>query len=500
MSFKSPCFLFSEHYNINIMISSQVYMNSLASLLEIPCGIRKQSDLDQIGNFCSLFKFFQEVQEQQSASETMQEICKILTVKNYSPREFIFKTGDQAENFYFLLKGSVKVFSNTYVEIEDPGDDEIHRMIRKNLEVTKIRVRKNRDSIPETQMAVLNPGDGFGEAAIINDRPRYFSVVTSEFVTVAVLNKNDYFKLEGTQEKLINEKIDFLRTIEAFKTWSRVSLYNLAFFVKELKYLRGTIVYSEGDIPNVIYLIKEGEFKFTQRFSINAGSKVFANNKGGKDSSGLLSPRNSTFRTKDLQVVTKQAGEMFGIEEIYDKLPGRLFTCTCVSQTGKLFYISEKTFAKKVTNPESLKIIEDQCKTFKNWIYPRLEELKKLEIFKDDNSYTPYQKIKLTPRSLKSISQNPVRTYDEYIPDSKILPLILKKIIRTKYNQSSNYNSVNRQRIGSVTMFKTELEESDQFNHSNINNSFQFGAGRKSYFNPIKLSQLGVKKIKTNNI
>lgn len=477
------------------MISSQVYMNSLASLLEIPREIRKQSDLDQIGKYCSLFKFFKEILEQQGASETMQEICKILTVKNYNPREFIFKTGDQAENFYFLLKGSVKVLSSTYVEIEDPGDDEIHRMIRKNLEVTRNRVRKNRDSIPEAQMVVLNPGDGFGEAAIINDRPRYFSVVTSDFVTVAVLSKTDYFKLEGTQEKFINEKIDFLRTIEAFKTWSRVSLYNLAFFVKELKYLRGTNVYSEGDTPNVIYLIKEGEFKFTQRFSIKAGSKIFANNKGGKDSSGLLSARNSTVRTKDLQVVTRQAGEMFGIEEIYDKLPGRLFTCTCISQTGKLFYISEKTFTKKVTNPESLKIIEEQCKTFKNWIYPRLDELKKLEIFKDDNSYTPYQKIKLTPRSLKAIPHNPVRSYDEYVPDSQILPLILKKIIRTKYDQSSNCNSINRQRIGSVSMFKTEIEDLDQINHSNINNSFQFGTSRKGYFNS-KLSQLDIKKSK----
>lgn len=474
-------------------------MNTQISLLEIPTANRNQTDTEKLIRLASCFKFFQDLFERQGTLEMTNNICKNLTVSHYSPGQFIFRTGDQPDKYYFLLRGTVKIMSNKYVEMEDPGDDEIHRLIRKNTEATHVRAKKSKDSPPEMQMGILNPGDAFGEAAIINDKPRYFSVIANENVTVATLHKTDYFKLEGNQEKQISEKVEFLRTIDAFKTWSRVSLYNLSFYFKELKYIRGTVVYKEGDIPNVIYLIKEGEFKFTQRFSINVGSK-YSVNKGGKGNSGLLSTRNSTIRTKDLQVVTKQQGEMFGFEEIFDKLPQRLFTCTCISQTGKLFYISEKNFTKKVAHPESLKIIDEQCKTFRNWIYPRLEELKNLELFKDDNSYTPYQKIKLTPRSSTTNSAHRPLNYTEYISDSQPLPLILKKILTAKHEESLSSRKKSRTNAGNFSMFQTEFEDVDRRKSSKFNTTFIFENSRKSCFIPTKLSKRRIKKTQTSII
>lgn len=475
-------------------------MDSIIPLLEIPAVKRTQSNSEQIVGLLLTLKFFKDLQERQGNSDKISDISKILEVVHYKPGQYVFKTGDSADKYYFLLKGTVKILSKSYVEIDEPGDDEINKLIRENFEVTHLRNRKNKDSHPEAQMGILSPGNAFGEAAIINDKPRNFSVLANEHITVATLHKNDFFKLEGSQEKQINEKIEFLRTIEAFKTWSRVSLYNLTFYFKELKFIRGAIVYPEGDTPNVVYLIKEGEFKFTQRFTINAGSKHCTEQKNGRETSVPLSARNITIRTKDLQVVTKQQGEMFGFEEMHEKLPGRMFKCACISQTGKLLYISEKNFSKKVTHPESLKYIEEQCNIFREWTCPRLEELKKIEMFKNDNSYTPYQKIKLTPRSSSVVSTQQPRPYIEYISDYQPLPVILKKILTTKRTSTSQSRNKSRTVVSNFTMFQTELEDIDQGKYVDLNSTMQFNSSGRSYFVPTKLSRTRIKKIRTNLI
>ena len=454
-------------------------LNNVLSCLEIPSSLRKQSDLENIVRYASSFKFFQEIVERQSNSEMLMDIAKVLSLSHQPADSQVFLTGDSADFFYFIIRGSVKVLSNSYVEMDETGDDEIHRMIRKALDLGQPRAKKLREAGPEVEVMMLYPGQSFGQSAIISEKSRYYSVITVDACSFIRLHKDDYFGLEGTQEKQINEKMDFLRTLQMFKTWSRVALYNITFYFKELKFRRAAKVYSEGDLANAVYIIKEGEFKFTQRFSIDAGNPLTVT---GKSSKTTKSAKGNTMRSKNLQIVTRQPGELFGIEEILDKSPVRYFTCTCMSQTGKLLVISEKNFFKKITHPESIKFYEEQHKTFKSWVDPRLDKLRELELFKDDTSFTPFQKLKVVSRIGTSSVGERLRSFNEVNEDNTPLPLIIKKIMVNR--NSSAITSERRRMQGS--MFATEFfDDSDKF--ANFNFTSNFSDCKDMVFVPAKL-------------
>lgn len=463
------------------------------NILEVPTQIRTSEHLDQIVKIASFFKFFQDILERQSSAEAISEIAKFLISKTFEPGEKIFQTGDPSNDFFFVLKGTVKILSNSYVDLEEPGDEDLHKMIRKTYELT--HTRGSKEESEEIEVALLNFGESFGEMAIINEKPRYYSAECVERATVAVLHRNDYFKIEGTQEKLILEKMDFLRSMEEFKSWSKLSLYKLTFFFKEMKLRKGAVVYTEGDTPHAMYIIREGDFKFTQQFSIDAGNRSLVENKGSKQ---FKSVKANTIRYKELQVVTKQAGEIFGCEEIIEKLPSRQLTCKCISQTGKLLWISEKNFTKKITHPETNKLIEEQCSTFKAWVVPRLLKLKEIEIYKDGNSFTPYQKMKIAPRPIREVASFRVSCYAEFVDQGKAaFPVILKKIF-TQRNASTQQSARHRKfNSTNSNMFATELDmDFERPMRGSLNATFYPSTARTGSYFPSKLSR--VKKQKTN--
>ena len=475
-----------------------VSINFLVTILEISPQLRRPEDIEQVLRYSLTFKFFRDIFERQSSTELLVELSKYLALKYFKPGEFVFQSDDPSDYFYFIVKGGVKILSNTYIDQEEPGDEDLHRTIRKALEGALPRGKKSKDMIPEIEIATLFAGDSFGEMAIINERSRYFTAKAADNTILAALHRNDYYKIEGMQEKAINKKIDFLRTLEAFKSWSRIPLFKLSFYFKEYVYRRGAIVYHEGDLPNAIYIIKKGDFKFTQLFSIDAGNKSLAANKDIRENSALKSVRANTIRYKDLQVVTRQSGEIFGYEEIFEKLPTRKFTCKCLSQKGKVFIISEKNFTKRITHPETIKIIEEQCKTFKMWAVPRIEKLKELEIFKDDASFTPYQKLKVTPRAFITNPVGVTRNYAEYVQENVIpLPVILKKIMTTRNHSLQQSPRHKKYPSRDSSMFPTEVRK-DFENSQYLNMNATAGNARASYFFPSKITKSKVKKLKTN--
>lgn len=467
-------------------------LNSVLTTLEIPCNQRKQVDLENILKYAYTFKFFQDLLERQSNPEMLLELAKVITPKTFYQDETVFSTGDNADFFYFIVRGQVKIMSNIYVEMDEPGDEEIHKQIRKNLEIMHPKLKKGKDLGPETEVATLMPGETFGQAAIINEKPRYYTAICSEACVFLRLFKTDYLGLEGSQEKHANEKMEFLRMLNMFKTWSRISLYNLTFYFKEVKFRRAAKVYSEGDPANMVYIIKEGEFKFTQKFSINAGNILTATGKGSKT---LKSAKGNTIRQKDLQIVTRQQGEVFGLEEILDKVPTRIFTCSCLSQTGKLLVISEKNFFKKITHPESVKFYEEQWKTFKQWVEPRLDKLKKLEVFKDDTSFTPYQKLKTDARASTTMVGERLRNFSEVAEDGSPLPLILKKII---VNRNDSGWKTAKRREASFTMFSTELGDKSMYGRDKMNRTGGLSELNDLVYAPARLLRGKIRKNKTD--
>lgn len=365
---------------------------SVIDLLNTHPSLRSQEDIENISRQMMHFKFFQDLAEKDENSKLHLECCKVLRGQFFLKDDFICKKGDPGNEFYLILKGAVVVLSGENDNCEEDkgknfGNFEDNGRGFKD----ELGAERDANSTENKEVAVLYAGQSFGEMSLINDRPRYFSVKCLEATILAVLHKEDYQIIGKIQEKQINEKIEFIRGIRAFKNWTKIAVQKLSYFFKSQQYKKGNIIYKEGDLPTDVFLIKQGEFIFTQSYSFEA------ENKSQSESFGTLSRRKAEkqIKKKTLKLVVKQKGEFFGFTEIQENLPAREFTCTCQSKTGELLVISDKNFVKKINHPETLRIIEEGCSMFKQWLSPRIELLKEVEKIKDKLSFTPLSKIKV---------------------------------------------------------------------------------------------------------
>ena len=427
---------------------------TLIDLLNIHPSLRTLQDIELISFHTKHYKFFEDLSEKDETLTLHTECCKVLTVQLFPRGEYVCKKGDPGDAFYLILKGTLSIISDeNYVGNSEQGAENF--LIK----------------FSNKEVAVLNAGQSFGEMALINDRPRYFSVKCLESTILAVLHKEDYKIIAKIQEKQINEKVDFIKALPPFKNWTRIAVQKLSYFFKSYSFKKGNNVYSEGDSPTDVYIIRSGEFIFTQKYSFDADRKAQA------ESFGTLSKRKAEKIVKikkTLKVVIKQKGEIFGYNEILENLPGREFTCMCLSNSGELLVITDKNFAKKVAHPETLKIIEQSCFKFKEWLSPRMESLRKVEKLKDQMSFTPLSKIKIVKNESDKLRM-PVLYSPS--PMRKTNPTVLEKFLSKTRTVSFSHRKT---KLDNATMFPTEvnrsriLERKIRLNLS-INNNYRIG-------------------------
>lgn len=82
------------------------------------------------------------------------------------------------------------------------------------------------------KVSEIPAGVGFGELALISKtNKRAATIRAMEDSHFAVLDKVDYQQIYGKyEEKLLNMKIEFLKSVPIFKDWSRESLRRLTPF------------------------------------------------------------------------------------------------------------------------------------------------------------------------------------------------------------------------------------------------------------------------------
>jgi CRP/FNR family transcriptional regulator/CRP/FNR family cyclic AMP-dependent transcriptional regulator len=98
------------------------------------------------------------------SDDQLESIYRLCVRKTYGPGTVLIREKEVGGSFYILVIGSVKIYTTS------PGAGE------------KI-------------LTVLNPGDSFGELAIIDGKPRSASAETLEESTVLAVDGNDFLRL-----------------------------------------------------------------------------------------------------------------------------------------------------------------------------------------------------------------------------------------------------------------------------------------------------------------
>lgn len=94
----------------------------------------------------------------------LKEVYKISRIKEYGPGELIFSKSQSAEQMFIVLEGRVKIYSPS-------------------------------SSKKRKTFAYLQPGDFFGEMALLEGKPRSASAEASEYTKVLMVTKKDFQRL-----------------------------------------------------------------------------------------------------------------------------------------------------------------------------------------------------------------------------------------------------------------------------------------------------------------
>lgn len=212
----------------------------------------------------------------------------------------------------------------------------------------------------QKQLAVLRPGESFGELALISSQPRMASILCRELCVFATLTRDEYSRiLARVQSALMQLKIAVLTKQAIFRHLSKSTLQRLSYFFRIRRFKRKQVVFSAGEKSQSLYLVKDGEFQLTQDVDMPVPS----------------SPKHLRLRV-DVTLIT--VGEFIGSEEVIGRRPYR-YTCSCHSTTGELLAISDSDFFHEFGNEETLVYFSTLGKVREEYRQKRVQTVKKVE-------------------------------------------------------------------------------------------------------------------------
>ncbi|XP_070558250.1 uncharacterized protein [Ptychodera flava] len=209
--------------------------------LEFDCKVRISEDTERILSSPAskrkpeeLHKVQAELQSVRSVAEypiSMQHrIAKHGMYSTYDAERVIIRYGHRPKAFYFLLSGSAIVV--------DGDPEEVGRAVR-----------------------VINKGDSYGDASIVNQTRRVCTVISRETVELLVISKEDFIDIfmSGGMKNFLDKKHSvFIKSLFIFKNWP---LHVLNYNTKKCMfkyYKRGTVIEEDSNKSEWIYIIKSG--------------------------------------------------------------------------------------------------------------------------------------------------------------------------------------------------------------------------------------------------
>ena len=145
-------------------------------------------------------------------------------VQHYSigPKEIIFKQGDPGVSFFCVAKGRLEVLANG-------------------------------------ERTVIGPGCGFGEMALLDDRPRAATIKTIDNCSLWGVDRKTFnAALKRLNEINYAENKNFIESIPIFEPLTAAQKDLIVSALVTQKWLCGQTIIKEGEFGDLFYIIKEG--------------------------------------------------------------------------------------------------------------------------------------------------------------------------------------------------------------------------------------------------
>ncbi|XP_032223288.2 cyclic nucleotide-binding domain-containing protein 2 isoform X2 [Nematostella vectensis] len=163
----------------------------------------------------------------------MQEsVCKVAWHQSLPANKIIVKQGHLAENFYFIMSGSVTVVSEN-----DPTSGQVFASV-----------------------ATLRRGASFGDLAILKNCTRTATVVSKDPIHLLVISREDYQRIfmGRSQDGMEPSHIKFCRTLDFLIDFPVDMLIDKPSNCMFHYFRRGTVIVKDSHISEWVYIVVSG--------------------------------------------------------------------------------------------------------------------------------------------------------------------------------------------------------------------------------------------------
>lgn len=280
-----------------------------------------QEEIEQAVNFLKELPFFANMRMQKHELDMDRIMINFLSAMKYASfkqGKTIFNYRDKPSEFYIIMKGYVdlyipkteaerkvdvekveeflqkriqllqkKSFKRSKTQERELGlEEKLHleeedKHEREQLEQMLLEHRLYRDSFSVEAMnqnlkdylqthnaeitskmkkfKTLGPSEYFGELALNMDCLRSAKAVASSDLCVVTLSRDDYKKILHQFETGLNAKTEFFSKLISASLEEGLAVAKFCYSFKERKYAYGQKIYRQGDAPQEVFVVKQGE-------------------------------------------------------------------------------------------------------------------------------------------------------------------------------------------------------------------------------------------------
>jgi len=317
----------------------------------------------------TILKFAHEVEFFTQLSAVQQfGLCRTMRFAQVKKSDEVFSYGDEGDMFYIVLFGRLEV---RVPDRAAPCPKKIHADLS---DCTCL----GREMIV---VGHLEQGNGFGELALINDKPRAATIVALEETYLLVVTRSDYKKFAGQHHKeYLAQRVKFLKQVPQLESAleqglvSEQDVITTANCLTEASYYGNAIVAEQGELVDRIIFVRAGQLTIVRALDVDTSvgvrrrqgqtnveesteadradsvllcgassqdqeTDVAAESVGLLQTSPLVPTKPAKPRKKLLRVGVVGAYQYFGEQQFYQ---GETFPASLVSEAKAVIYVATK--------------------------------------------------------------------------------------------------------------------------------------------------------------
>ena len=100
----------------------------------------------------------------------------------------------------------------------------------------------------------------------MENKPRSATIIAIEETYLLTLDRHNFKTiLASVTQGRSSKKFAYLSNLPAFDGWTTLHLRRITYHLNEKRYRKGQFVYKQGEDSDGVYLIINGDFKFTKK-------------------------------------------------------------------------------------------------------------------------------------------------------------------------------------------------------------------------------------------